>query len=488
MTEQAPLFRLVVPAPPKPSSSSSWLGKIFLAGISAAALLGATYHVHEQATVAPPVAAHATGSRTTATKLNGSSFCDATFQEAGYVQLPHKVNDHYFYWFFESRSNPATDPLVLWLTGGPGSSSMIALLTENGPCSISDNLTTIHNPHSWTSHANVIWLDQPTGVGFSYTTSDKDDDHNQVDVGRNIYAFLQEFLAKHPKYAKSPFFITGESYGGHYVPAAAHYILNAQLEPQASRRSKIHINLRGISVGNGLTDPVTQIPLTPALAVTNAYNISLVPADQLTQLLQDAVHAGVLAQECRDGQHQSCLDALGLWDDAVIGVMQQMNRNPYDIREFCGESCFDETANAARFLNLATTQATLGVHKPWVMTNETTYLDFSADFMQDYVSYVPDLLAHGVRVLIYAGDADIMCNWVGNEAWTKDLVWSRQAAFNNATVHPLLVDGASYGEVRSISSLSFVRVYEAGHMVPTNQPKASLALIERFFKAQPLDQ
>uniref|UniRef100_A0A4W5LF78 Uncharacterized protein n=1 Tax=Hucho hucho TaxID=62062 RepID=A0A4W5LF78_9TELE len=194
----------------------------------------------------------------------------------------------------------------------------------------------------------------------------------------------------------------------------------------------------------------------------------------LTQLLQDAVHAGVLAQECRDGQRQSCLAALGLWDDAVIGVMQQMNRNPYDIREFCGESCFDETANAARFLNLATTQATLGVHKPWVMTNETTYLDFSADFMQDYVSYVPDLLAHGVRVLIYAGDADIMCNWVGNEAWTKDLVWPGQAAFNNATVHPLLVDGVSYGEVRSISSLSFVRVYEAGHMVPTNQPKASL--------------
>ncbi|OQR96452.1 serine protease family S10 [Achlya hypogyna] len=476
MAENAPLFRVAThPRPPKRSSTTR---NLLLAGLAAAAVFGATFHVVKHPT---PLTHLATP---TFKAYNGSDFCDSTYQESGYIPLPHKVDDNYFYWFFESRSDPAADPLVLWLTGGPGSSSLLALLTENGPCSISDNITTVRNPYSWTNHANVIWLDQPTGVGFSYSTSPKDDDHDEVDVGRNIYAFLQTFLASHPKYAKNPFFITGESYGGHYVPSAAHYILTQQLLP---RNHGPRINLRGISIGNGLTDPVTQIPLSAALAVTNAYNLSLVPPSELTQLLEDAVHAGVLAQQC-GSDRQSCIDALTLWDDRVIGAMTQSSRNPYDIREFCDPDCFDETHNAAQFLNSPRVQATLGVHKPWVMTNETTYADFSADFMQDYVSFVPELLAHGVRVLVYAGDADLMCNWVGNEAWTKALEWPGKLAFNAAVVAPLVVRGTSHGEVRSSGHLSFVRIYEAGHMVPTNQPAASLALIERFFNNLPLDK
>ncbi|KAF0716733.1 hypothetical protein As57867_002690, partial [Aphanomyces stellatus] len=186
-----------------------------------------------------------------------SVFCDTARQQSGYIQLPHKVDDHYFYWFFESRGNPEMDPLVLWLTGGPGGSSMIALLTENGPCTIDGTLNTIHNPYSWTNHANVIWLDQPTGVGFSYSTSDQDDDHNEVDVGRNIYGFLQGFLKKNPKFKNHPFFITGESYGGHYVPSAAAYLLK-----QPPQGDDIRIRLKGIAIGNGLTDTITQIPHT----------------------------------------------------------------------------------------------------------------------------------------------------------------------------------------------------------------------------------
>ena len=66
----------------------------------------------------------------------------------------------YFYWMFESRNDPKTDPLVLWLTGGPGCSGMLALLNENGPCSIKKDpstgaLSEVNNPYSWTNNANV---------------------------------------------------------------------------------------------------------------------------------------------------------------------------------------------------------------------------------------------------------------------------------------------------------------------------------------------
>lgn len=151
------------------------------------------------------------------------SFCDPKSPKslAGYVSLQGSIYDegkedkHYFYMFFESRSKADENtPFFIWLTGGPGCSSSLALFAENGPCSVNeDGDGTIPNPYSWNSNAHALWLDQPTGVGFSYGAVD---DHDEEMVGENAYYFLQSFLQMHPEYAKNPLFITGESYAGHY--------------------------------------------------------------------------------------------------------------------------------------------------------------------------------------------------------------------------------------------------------------------------------
>ncbi|CAI5727715.1 unnamed protein product [Peronospora destructor] len=179
-------------------------------------------------------------------------FCGMTSHESGHIKLTNEKDDHYFYWFVESQSEPQKDPLVLWLTGGPGCSSMMALLTENGPCHVHPDLSTQINPYSWNGQANVIWLDQPTGVGFSYGSS-VDYDSSELNVAENIYWFLQEFLRKHPDFSDREFFVTGESYGGHYVPATASYILKANMLRHLNPDT-VYINMAGIAVGNGLTD------------------------------------------------------------------------------------------------------------------------------------------------------------------------------------------------------------------------------------------
>ncbi|KAH9182195.1 hypothetical protein AeNC1_015831 [Aphanomyces euteiches] len=153
-----------------------------------------------------PITQESTNLDVVDTSVSDAFFCEATPQQFGYIKLPHKVNDNYFYWFFESRSDPENDPLVLWLIGGPGGSSMIAFMSENGHCTIDKDLKTVVNPYSWMNNASVIWLDQPTGVGFSYGDS-QDDDHDEDDVGRNIYGFLQGFFKKNPKFQSHEFFI-----------------------------------------------------------------------------------------------------------------------------------------------------------------------------------------------------------------------------------------------------------------------------------------
>ena len=107
--------------------------------------------------------------------------------------------------FFESRNNPATDPLVLWMTGGPGCSSEVALFGENGPCSVGPLGEDTHiNPYSWNSNASLLYIDQPSGTGFSYPLSGTD--AGEAGVARDMYDFLQQFFKAHDKYAKLPFF------------------------------------------------------------------------------------------------------------------------------------------------------------------------------------------------------------------------------------------------------------------------------------------
>ena len=157
------------------------------------------------------------------------------------------------YWMFESRNQPKTDPFILWLTGGPGCSGMLALLNENGPCTIDEHLNTVNNTKSWTNAANVLWIDQPTGVGFSYGDSG-DYDHDEIGVRDDMYHFLTEFFDAHPEYADAPFYVFGESYGGHYAPNVAYRVWQGNQKATADNK----INLKGLAVGNGLTDPAIQ--------------------------------------------------------------------------------------------------------------------------------------------------------------------------------------------------------------------------------------
>lgn len=111
--------------------------------------------------------------------------------DAGYYRLPHTVDARMFYFLFESRKSNKSDPVVIWLTGGPGCSSELALFYENGPFHISNNLSLIWNDFGWDQESNLIFVDQPTGTGFSYSFSANDTHHNEESISNDLYDFLQ---------------------------------------------------------------------------------------------------------------------------------------------------------------------------------------------------------------------------------------------------------------------------------------------------------
>lgn len=170
---------------------------------------------------------------------------------SGYLQTDDK-NRKLHYLFVESQNNPDKSPLVLWLNGGPGCSSLLGFIQEHGPVIIPDYTSEFKlNEFAWNKHANIIYLESPAGVGFSYNDNGPEDiKYNDLKVANDNRLALLDFFKKFPELQKNDFYISGESYAGVYVPTLAENIL---------QNSKNEINLKGIIVGNGLTDLTVDI-------------------------------------------------------------------------------------------------------------------------------------------------------------------------------------------------------------------------------------
>ncbi|EYC11843.1 hypothetical protein Y032_0049g1805 [Ancylostoma ceylanicum] len=161
-------------------------------------------------------------------------------QYSGYYTVGATKNHQLHYWFVESQNNPATDPVLVWLTGGPGCSGLSALLTEWGPFMVNpDGATLTANPYSWNKKASILTLEAPAGVGYSFATDGNiktGDDQTASENWEALVAFFNQF----PQYKTNDFYITGESYGGIYVPTLMQTILD--------RQNQFHINLKDMDI------------------------------------------------------------------------------------------------------------------------------------------------------------------------------------------------------------------------------------------------
>ncbi|KAI0481203.1 serine carboxypeptidase [Xylariaceae sp. FL0804] len=398
---------------------------------------------------------------------------DKVKQYSGYLD-DEATDKHLFYWFFESRNDPKNDPVVLWLNGGPGCSSMMGLFMELGPSAVQKDLSLEFNEYSWNSNASVIFLDQPVNVGYSYSS---DSVSNTVAASKDVYALMTLFFHQFPEYAKQPFHIAGESYAGHYIPVFASEIL--------SHKNR-NINLQSIAIGNGLTDPYTQYAeYRPMACGDGGYDAVL--SESECQSMDNALpRCQSLIESCYNTESAwSCVPAAIYCNNAMIGPYQRSGQNVYDVREKCKDEanlCYTETQYIAEYLGQRKVMEAVGAE---VQSYESCNTDinrnflFQGDWSKPFHRLVPDILKQ-IPVLIYAGDADYICNWLGNRAWSDALEWSGQKEYNAAKTKGLTIGDDEYGTVKSSGNFTFMRIYQAGHMVPFNQPEGSADFFNRW--------
>jgi len=190
-------------------------------------------------------------------------------------------------------------------------------------------------------------------------------------------------------------------------------------------------------------------------------------------------------QLCNNGWTHACLEAFMACNYAEMVPYQLSMYNPYDMRIRCEHLplCY-EFSHVADFLNKPEVQSEIGAKGQWASCSMLVNKLFMADFMRSFHYGIPDLLAADIDVLIYAGDVDYICNWLGNKAWASALEWPGKDAFNEAEDKDYMLNGKSVGRLRSHKNFHFMQVYEAGHMVPMDQPEAALDMLNKFLAGE----
>ncbi|KAL1925785.1 uncharacterized protein VTP21DRAFT_668 [Calcarisporiella thermophila] len=424
------------------------------------------------------------------------NICDPGVKQiSGYLDTDE--DKHFFFWFFESRGNPEKDPVVLWLNGGPGCSSMLGLLMELGPCRVKVDASGLdYNPHSWNNNASIIFLDQPLNVGYSYGSSGAT---NSMAAAKDVYAFLQMFMKEFPQYADLDFHVAGESYGGHYVPSIGSVIHkhNAGEFSTSHLAANAHtlrpLNLKSLLIGNGLTDPLVQYKYYEQMGCNNTYRPIFSPST-CQRMHRNYPTCARLIESCYSSESRwTCIPASSYCNQQLIMPFQSTGLNIYDIRRKCGDNalCYDIIPAIEKYLNREDVKRAVGakVDRYEGCNNQINFQFLMAgDWMLPFHKKLPPLLEDGVRVLIYAGDADYICNWYGNKAWTLELPWSGKEEFNAAkdTIWTNQADQTKAGELRTTADkrFAFLRVFEAGHMVPYDQPANSLDFFNRWLQRE----
>lgn len=383
------------------------------------------------------------------------------------------------------------------------------MMLELGPCLINGNGTgTYRNAFSWTRNASMIFIDQPAGTGFSYVDEGYESPGDSFVAASDMHVFLRIFYAVFPHLQTVPFHISGESYGGHYVPTVAAEILRYN-DLRTGIGPDFKIPLTSIMIGDGYVSPLDTLYGYYDTLCTTKPGVAepVFNSTRCTQIAEALPRCAYLHQACYaypdalicQAADAFCTDSIRALYDGESGAG---GRDPFDITRTCEVDlfCYNAVLDIQHYMNTADVWAALA--PPSAVANFSLMsFDIHDAFLRGNDMYIATArevqytLEQGVDVLVYNGNLDLACNTAGNLRWAERLPWAGQAEFASRDLRPWyapkdgeVVQAGSAKEVTALaapgngkkSRFSFVTFDRAGHMVPLDQPEVTLHLIQTW--------
>uniref|UniRef100_M4CQ73 Uncharacterized protein n=1 Tax=Brassica campestris TaxID=3711 RepID=M4CQ73_BRACM len=367
--------------------------------------------------------------------------------ETGYIGVGDEEQVQLFYYFIKSEKNPKEDPLLIWLTGGPGCSSITGLLFENGPVTFKvedyngGTPTLLSTTYSWTKVANIIFLDQPVGSGFSYATTQILDTPSDSGEAKRIHEFIRKWLSEHKEFISNPFYVSGDSYSGKIIPAMVQEISKGNdlgFKPQ--------INLEGFVIGN----PVTDTEFEHNQRIPFAHGMALI-SDELYESLKRSCKGNY---DNIDPHNTECLKHFDEFLKEYTDLLSSLWANDESVREALHVGSIDK----------------------WVRCSSGKPYDSD---IKSSVPYHMNNSIKGYRSLIFSGDHDLMAPFISTQAWIRSLNYSIVEKWRPWMIHNQV---AGYTQTYA-NKMTYAT---GGGHTPEYKPKESFIMFQRWISGQPL--
>lgn len=409
-------------------------------------------------------------------------------QYSGYVTVNQQAGRALFYWLIESPASrkPESRPLILWLSGGPGCSSVAyGAAEEIGPFRIRPDGKTLYlNPYSWNKLANLLFLESPAGVGFSYTNTTSDlYTAGDGRTAEDAYTFLVNWFERFPQYKHTDFYIAGESYAGHYVP---------QLSQIVYERNKgianPEINFKGFMVGNAVTDDYHDYVGTFEYWWTHG-----LISDSTYRSLRIACESGSTEHPSLDcmtalksaEMEQGNIDRYSIFTRPCNGTasLRRNLRGHYPWMSRAYDPCTERYSEV--YFNHPEVQKALhanvtGISYPWRTCSEIVG-DNWTDSPLSMLPIYKELIAAGLKIWVFSGDTDavvpVTATRYSIDALKLPTVINWYPWYDNRKVG---------GWSQVYKGLTFVTVTGAGHEVPLHRPRQAFILFRSFLESKPM--
>lgn len=421
---------------------------------------------------------------------------------AGYIEANEASDEDYFFWKFskDHTSEDAKNRLIFWFNGGPGCSSLDGAVDESGPLGTDENGNVVYRKGSWLETGDLVFVDQPGGVGFS-------NDHKYAtelkDIATDMLQFIHNYYKVFPEDKSKELYLSGESYAGQYIPYFGAKILSEAPD----------INLKGLIILNGYIYPDIQNSVLYDFVTENGV-ITKEEAKSGDWQLQQCIKtyesnekewALIIKEMETKGEYSGNKDSGSRFiktdsyqcSNILLDIMETIKGkgdcfSVYDTRinglsEACQSGVFPlDQKNVDNFLNLEAVQKALNLQTKMTWSEcDSGRVGQALANRFSYPAYfkLPYLLDR-IDVLIAAGKNDIICNIKGLEKMVSRLTWGGKSSpgFSSDTKeNAFAVDGKVYGLVKKEGKLMFAGVDESSHMIPYSQPVGSRGLIDVFF-------
>lgn len=391
---------------------------------------------------------------------NVEPFLKDIVSNSGFFTVNETYNSNLFFWFFckEGRDWEYA-PVILWLQGGPGCSSMYGLFEENGPFIVTKKGLK-RRKYSWTKYYNIIYIDQPVGSGFSFTNSSFGYINSQEQVADHLYEALTQFFQLYPELENNEFYISGESYAGRYIPAIAFKIHKLKMA------GKCNLNLKGLFMISATIDGVS---LTNNLA-DFCYHIGVIDCrtkDNLKSMERD-IESYIHSRLWKNASQLSDTMLEKICDHSFVDLYDYTKPNSSEEDQY------------VKFLQSSDTRKKLHVgNVTYYDCSNKVYEDFTDDISKTVVPWVEELLEH-YPIASIGGQFDVVVAYPLVINALKQLEWSGAFEYSSAK-RSIIYDGKRVaGYSKTARNLKEVLVRLAGHMIPKSQPRVALNLLNRF--------